>query len=142
MKMPLCFYIFVGSLIQISCRNENMNKMVSASAMSLKSGKFSKMAWALTSNRVEEQKTNFTERRLRISTIGKNEMKKRKKMSVQQRRKRSIGSVKVRGFLKPKDDDDTFHSAPPSLVALVFLDIIAGLFTFNAIAALLFVANS
>ncbi len=136
--MLLCLLIFVGSLIQISCGGENMNKMVSVPTMSPKSGTLSKIFWA--SKLVEEHK-NRTERRFRISSIGGKEMKTRKNMSLR-RRKRSIGSVKVRGFLKPKDEDDTSHSAPPSLVALVFLDIIAGLFTFNAIAALLFVANS
>ena len=117
-----------------------MIKMVSVPTVTSKSGKLSKIFLALTSKRVEEQR-NSTERRLRTSSERGREMKKRRKMYVQ-RRKRSIGSVKLTGFLKPKDDDDTSHSAPPSLVALVFLDIIAGLFTFNAIAALLFVANS
>lgn len=142
MKMLLCLIMFVGSLIQISSGRENMNKMVSVSVPTItpKSGKLSKIILVLTRKQVEEQR-NSTERRFRTSSERGKERKIRKKMSLQ-RRKRSIGSVKVRGFLKPKDDDDTYHSAPPSLVALVFLDIIAGLFTFNAIAALLFVANS
>ena len=139
MKMLMCFIICVASLIQISCGSENMNKMISAPAISPKSGNLSKIFLLLTSQRVEEH-INSTGRRFRTSK-GKEMKNNRKKMSLQ-RRKRSIGSVKVRGFLKPKADDDTSHAAPPSLVALVFLDIIAGLFTFNAIAALLFVANS
>ena len=137
----MCFIICVASLIQISCGSENMNKMISAPAISPKSGKLSKIFLVLTSQQVEEHR-NKTDKRFKTSLKRGKEMKNnRKKMSLQ-RRKRSIGSVKVRGFLKPKADDDTSHAAPPSLVALVFLDIIAGLFTFNAIAALLFVANS
>ena len=139
--MLLCFIICVASLIQISCGSENMNKMISAPAIPPKSGKLSKICLVLTSQLFEEHRNN-TDKKIKTSLKRGKEMKNnRKKMSLQ-RRKRSIGSVKVRGFLKPKADDDTSHAAPPSLVALVFLDIIAGLFTFNAIAALLFVANS
>ena len=129
--------IFVGCLIQISSGNENIN-MSSISPISTKSGKLSNFVLTLT-RRVEEQKNYYAERSLRIPESRRGKEKKNK--ISRQRRKRSIGSVKVRGFLKPNDDDSS-HSAPPSLVALVFLDILAGIFTFNAIAALLFVANS
>ena len=106
--------------------------------MSIRSGKLSNFLIALPRG-VEGQRNYDTERSLtiRMSLRGK----ERKIKISRQRTKRSIGSVKVRGFLKPKDDDSS-QSAPPSLVALVFLDILAGIFTFNAIAALLFVANS
>ena len=63
---------------------------------------------------------------------------KNKRKVFRQRTKRSIGSKKVRGVLKPKEYDDSYNAAPPSFVALVFLDIIAGIFTFNALVALLY----
>ena len=127
--------LFVGSLIQILFGSENIN-MSGVSTLSSSRGKLSNLL--ITLPRRAEEKRNFeTERSLRKSLRGKG----RKIKISRQRTKRSIGSVKVRGFLKPKDDDSS-QSAPPSLVALVFLDILAGIFTFNAIAALLFVANS
>ena len=129
--------IFVGFLIQILFGSENIN-MSGVSTLSIRSGKLSNFLIALPRG-VEGQRNYDTERSLtiRMSLRGK----ERKIKISRQRTKRSIGSVKVRGFLKPKDDDSS-QSAPPSLVALVFLDILAGIFTFNAIAALLFVANS
>ena len=127
--------IFVGFLIQIFFGSENIN-MSGVSTLSASRGKLSNFLITLPRG-VEEQNNYETERSLRKSLRGK----WRKIKVSRQRRKRSIGSVKVRGFLKPKDDDSS-PSAPPSLVALVFLDILAGIFTFNAIAALLFVANS
>ena len=130
--------IFVGFLIQILIGSENIN-MSSVSTLSTSRRKLSNFLITLP-RRVEEQINYDAERSL---TIRKSLIRgrKRKIRISRQRTKRSIGSVKVRGFLKPKDDDSS-QSAPPSLVALVFLDILAGIFTFNAIAALLFVANS
>ena len=56
------------------------------------------------------------------------------------RLRRSIGSVKLQGYLTQKLEQDQ-AIVPPTFVALVFIDVIAAIFTFNAIAALLFVAN-
>ena len=135
-KMFVCLnLIFVGSLIQISSGSENIN-MSSVSTMSTRSEKLSNFVLTLT-RRVQEQRNAERILRNAKSPTGKERTNK----ITRRRTKRSIGSVKVRGFLKPNDDDSS-HSAPPSLVALVFLDILAGIFTFNAIAALLFVANS
>ena len=66
------------------------------------------------------------------------EGKNKRKIFRQRRTKRSIGSVKIHGFLKPKEDDDSYTAAPPSFFALVFMDIIAGIFTLHALAALLY----
>ena len=62
-----------------------------------------------------------------------------KRMNNKKRRKRSIGSLKINNFLRQEMEE--FQSAPPSFVALVFIDLIGALFTINAIAALLFVAS-
>ena len=56
------------------------------------------------------------------------------------RLRRSIGSVKLQGYLTQKLEQDQ-AVVPPTFVALVFIDVIAAIFTFNVIAALLFVAN-
>ena len=130
--------IFVGFLIQIFFGSENIN-MSGVSTLSTSRRKLSNFLITLP-RRVEEQRNFDSERSLPIQQSLLRGRKRKTRIS-RQRRKRSIGSVKVRGFLKPKDDDSS-PSAPPSLVALVFLDILAGIFTFNAIAALLFVANS
>ena len=52
---------------------------------------------------------------------------------------RSIGSLKVSKIWKTQFEADPSPS-PPSLVALVALDILAAIFTLNAIVALLFVS--
>ena len=64
------------------------------------------------------------------------------KRSLKKQRKRitrSIGSLKVSKILKTQIEVDPSPS-PPSLVALVALDILAAIFTLNAIVALLFVS--
>ena len=65
--------------------------------------------------------------------------KNNKTLKMRKRQKRSIGSLKINNFLR--QDIEEVQSAPPSFVALVFIDLIAALFTINAIAALLFVAS-
>ena len=63
-----------------------------------------------------------------------------KSKKILSRNKRNIGSVKMQGILKKEYLEEQPFS-PPSFVALVAIDLIAALFTFNAIAALLFVAT-
>merc|ERR1719342_91214 len=67
-------------------------------------------------------------------------IKKIKSKKILSRKKRNIGSVKMQGILKKEYLEEQSFS-PPSFVALVAIDLIAALFTFNAIAALLFVAT-
>ena len=71
----------------------------------------------------------------------KNQFRFRKVKRFLRRQRRSVGSLKVKTFLKSQFEEDPPPS-PPSLVALVALDIVAALFTLNAIAALLFVSNN
>ena len=66
--------------------------------------------------------------------------KKIKSKKILSRKKRNIGSVKMEGILKKEYLEEQPFS-PPSFVALVAIDLIAALFTFNAVAALLFVAT-
>merc|ERR1712189_92790 len=67
-------------------------------------------------------------------------LKKIKSKKILSRKKRNIGSVKMEGILKKEYLEEQPFS-PPSFVALVAIDLIAALFTFNAVAALLFVAT-
>ena len=136
MVLSICLLIFVGNSIQISSREENKN--MSDSSLPATSVDSYKIVSALSNKMLEEQKRRTFRIIFSRVKLGKNETKK----FIHRRIKRSIGSVKVQGLMKPRDEDDSYQSAPPSLIALVFLDIIAGIFTFNAIAALLFVANS
>ena len=57
----------------------------------------------------------------------------------QRRLRRHLGSVRVRD--QERAPPQTTPPAPPSLVALVILDILAGIFTLHAVAALLFMAS-
>ena len=55
------------------------------------------------------------------------------------RRRGHLGSVRVRDQERAPPQGPP--PAPPSLVALVILDILAGIFTLHAVAALLFLAS-
>ena len=124
MKTFSCFvlFIFISILYQISSGAPNINKM----------------AAALESKTVDQKSNCIVSCTLKILSPLEQEGKNKRKIFTQRRTKRSIGSVKIQGFLKPKEDDDSYNTAPPSFVALVFIDIIAGIFTLHALAALLY----
>ena len=142
MKTFSCVVIFISILYQISSGSPHINKMSIDSTMS-------KMSENKSSNPVKMEspvlrktvkKTSnciIMSCKLKILPPFEEEGKYKRKI-FRQRTKRSIGSEKVRGVLKPKEYDESYTAAPPSFVALVFLDIIAGIFTFNALVALLY----
>ena len=84
---------------------------------------------------------NKTETHPLLHKITPQKSRIRKKILKKRRLRRSLGSVKLQGYLKQKFLEDQDTAVPPTFVALVFLDVIAAIFTFNAVAALLFVAN-
>ena len=103
-----------------------------------------KMLTTFIKRKVEVQKQNGAVSKvlLALRKRNRNKLKHFEKEESKERRKRSLGSVKIRGLLSPYDEGPP--PALPSLIALVFLDIIAGIFILNVIAilALLFVANN
>ena len=89
----------------------------------------------------EERKKSESETHFLHHKITQQKSKIRKKILKKRRLRRSLGSVKLQGYLKQKFLEDQDTAVPPTFVALVFIDVIAAIFTFNAVAALLFVAN-
>ena len=137
MKTLSCFVFLISTLYQISSGAPQINKMTIDSTVSHKRINPDKMEAAMFIKTVEKKNHCIISCTLKILSPFEGESKKKRKI-FRQRTKRSIGSEKVRGVLKPKEYDDSYNAAPPSFVALVFLDIIAGIFTFNALVALLY----
>ena len=141
MKTFSCVVIFISILYQISSGAPQINKMASNATMlkmSDKSSNLVKMESPVLRKTVKKTSNCIVMScKLKILPPLEEDGKYKRKI-FRQRIKRSIGSEKVRGVLKPKEYDESYTAAPPSFVALVFLDIIAGIFTFNALVALLY----
>lgn len=142
MKTFICVIIFISILYHISSGAPQINKMSSYSKMSKMSDNKSSNPAEMVSPVLRKTVKKTSNRivmscKLKILPPFEGEGKYKRKI-FRQRTKRSIGSEKVRGVLKPKEYDESYTAAPPSFVALVFLDIIAGIFTFNALVALLY----